>query len=203
MASEGVLKAGKNIWAWQKRLREMPSVYWTESLGEPTGNYYLTREAAQLEVDYNDDHKDKYLFPKVTIRSASLHNMELSQERWTGVTAMAPAPSPGVTSQSNSITTPTDIDGMLEQCPHCHGYHSGRCHRSPARDYDFHGNPPNLPARPELDKDEGGRDEPVGRCDVTIFGHTPAPHVEGKYCINWKPCDDSSSASGREKGGLG
>lgn len=60
------------------------------------------------------------------------------------------APSPGVTSQSNSITTPTDIDGMLEQCPHCHGYHSGRCHRSPARDYDFHGNPPNLPGEQEI-----------------------------------------------------
>lgn len=72
---------------WQEEFKRRPAVFWTECLGEMTGNFYESREAAQVEVDYFAARKDKYTYPKMTIRSAHVHSLELSEERWGRVTS--------------------------------------------------------------------------------------------------------------------
>jgi hypothetical protein len=67
---------------WMREFTESSVVYWTECLGEPTGNYYDSMHAAELEVAWSAAQKDHYTHPKVTIRQAHIHSYKLSAERW-------------------------------------------------------------------------------------------------------------------------
>jgi hypothetical protein len=64
---------------WQKRFFAQPQIYWTvyNREHEPTGNFYNSREAAQMEVDYNANTGTK-----VYIMASNIHSLELSRARW-------------------------------------------------------------------------------------------------------------------------
>jgi len=69
----------KWIVSWQKRMKEQPKIYHTFSykFQEPTGNYYESKEAAQLEVDWAKNGGEH-----LQIFSFHIHSLELSKERW-------------------------------------------------------------------------------------------------------------------------
>lgn len=66
-----------DILKWQAELSDQPKVYWTRwvSGSEPTGNFYQTKEAAQLEVAHSRE--------KMVVMASPMHSLKLSQERWT------------------------------------------------------------------------------------------------------------------------
>ncbi len=68
-----------DIARWQKELAAQPKVFvtWYTRDNEPTGNLYATKEAAELEVEWN-----KRRGVRVVIHTESLHSLKLSQERW-------------------------------------------------------------------------------------------------------------------------
>lgn len=73
------------IVAWQQEFRRQPQV-WTVSIridGETddTGNLYDSPEAAELEAKFM---REKFGYKSAKVRCAgNVHNMKLSQERWT------------------------------------------------------------------------------------------------------------------------
>jgi hypothetical protein len=74
-----VTTAASRIHSWQKKFFAQPVIYYTWSVyfAEPTGNFYESKEAAQVEVDYCAKKREK-----IVIREVNLHNLELSRERW-------------------------------------------------------------------------------------------------------------------------
>lgn len=146
--------------------------------------------------------------PKLPAQISTEHNA-LNDAKWNKIAYefLAPAPSPGVTSEPDDKCPKcgSDVQSRCKQkCWHSpHPFHSA----IPARDYDFHGNPPNRPARPELDKDEGGSEPEYLDCDCGVDPKhecflPPWAHAQDCPYRTQKPRDDSSSASGREKGDL-
>ena len=76
------MKTGRALIAWQKEFFSGPTVYWTESLGEPTGNFYDSAEAADLEVQWAAAQHGLYAHPTVSIRRTPVHTLKLSRDRW-------------------------------------------------------------------------------------------------------------------------
>ncbi len=70
-----------NIFKWQQDFQKAPLIYYTvgyfEGQQEDTGNFYDSKEAAQIEVD-------KYPARRLKICCANIHNIDLSKRRWEG-----------------------------------------------------------------------------------------------------------------------
>ena len=64
---------------WQTEFNQQPEIYftWDYKHDEPTGNYYDSEEAAQIEVNWAKN-KGTHL----QIFSTHIHSLKLSKDRW-------------------------------------------------------------------------------------------------------------------------
>lgn len=63
---------------WQKRFFANTKVFEVYAFGESTGNFYETREGAEIEVAWRLGRGEK-----ARVVGHNLHSDELSRERWT------------------------------------------------------------------------------------------------------------------------
>jgi len=70
-----------DLMSWQKDFRAAPVIYYTtvrfDGQEEDTGNFYDSKEAAEVEVEWGKKHGKR-----VSVRCANIHSLELSQRRW-------------------------------------------------------------------------------------------------------------------------
>lgn len=78
-AGQGKEMKNSDIKTWQDDLSAQQVIWYVEIGGEATGNFYDTREGAELEVEFNKKH---YPNDRIRVRGNNLHNLDLSQRRW-------------------------------------------------------------------------------------------------------------------------
>jgi len=67
-----------SIWLWQQKFRKQPVIWYViYNDGEFTGNFYDSKEAAALEIEFHQRQGHK-----VRICCCNIHDLELSKERW-------------------------------------------------------------------------------------------------------------------------
>jgi len=71
----------KSIVDWQNKFRSQPEIFYTsykfEGQWEDSGNFYDSKEAAEIEVEWATARGDK-----CRVMSSPIHTLKLSTERW-------------------------------------------------------------------------------------------------------------------------
>lgn len=69
----------REIWEWKKEMDEQPRIWFTLDRDNNPVNFYESKDAALVELRWM---KSRQHMGRVSIGSAPIHSLDLSQRRW-------------------------------------------------------------------------------------------------------------------------